>query len=167
MVGSLGPAHAGSPCRGSKHQHRQQEKDARDLKPKNTAHAAKGAQKAAHALHNAAACAHPGLAAGLHRRTNLRLGARRTPRLGRFCGASQPLRGNPARYAKPDAESPADGLRSHPVYDGSSDPRQPAWLRFAGIRRLRHGCVGSMVDKSCAESRAGSMRRPPLMEVTL
>jgi hypothetical protein len=72
---------------------------------------------------------------------------------GRLRSRGQPLAGDAPRNAKPDAECAADGLRSHPVYDGSSDPRQHAFKRRR-LNRLRPGWVGSKVERSCAASRA-------------
>jgi hypothetical protein len=51
-----------------------------------------------------------------------------------LCRAGQALTGHPARYAQPDSEYAADLLWSHPVYDGSSDPRSAAFsLLWLGL----------------------------------
>jgi hypothetical protein len=62
-------------------------------------------------------------------------------RLRGLCCSGKELAGDPTRYAEPDSEGAADVRRSHPVYDGSSDPRQTAagfsWYGLPVATRLR------------------------------
>ena len=125
-----------SPQRGGKNDRRKQKQDAGDFEPENSSHAAKGAQESA----DAAGHGLPGVGGSVGGRLGGRLyldsgsGKRRglrglqNPRLLRV--GRNPQADNSSGHADSDAESPANGARSHTVYDGSSGP----W-RFAPRQR--------------------------------
>ena len=117
-----------------KHQHRQQKEDPRHLKPQHAAHAAKRAQKAAHAAGDAA-------------RSLTRHLPRRLPSLARIHGWLRRSRSSfgpgagrhlLAGYAPGNPQSctqnPADTLRFHLVYHGSSDDCGAAFHSLFAIR---------------------------------
>lgn len=126
MVWSMRIAESGAPHGWSKDDGRQQEKDAGNLEPQNPAHAAKRAEETSDSLSNSLAGALRSLHRGTHRIARRRTACRRCAGrpnslcCSRLSAGRHSLAGETSGDAKPDAESPADGLRSHPVYDGSS-----------------------------------------------
>ena len=127
VVGAVCPAEAGLPQDRGEDQHRQEEEDACDLEPEDSAHALKGAQKAAQAGSDAAG----GFAGCLGGGAGL-LGAVLNL-TGHGLGAGgHVLAGNAAGDAQAGAEDPSDGLRLH--FDLMVTARQ-AVLLGAGSRR--------------------------------
>jgi len=138
MVWSVRIAEPGAPHRWGKNDSRQQEKDAGNLKPQNPADAPERAQKTTDSPSNALAGTLRGLDCGAHRIACCgRVGNPNSLYCRRLSAGSQPLAGEASGYAKPDAKSPADGLRSHPIYDGSS---VLCWLAALRRRSLLGGC---------------------------
>lgn len=136
VIGAMFPTGACLPNFGGEDEHRQQEEDAGNLKPERAADAAKGAQKAADPFGEAAADASGSLSDG----GGLRLArgsAMPCGRRNRCGGAGEAPACRAARYANPDAQDTADGLRFHSVYDGNSDPLFRA-LRQLPIAAIRH-----------------------------
>lgn len=124
MVGAVRIAEPRAPEGGCENHRRQQKKHSRNLKPQNATHAAKRAQKPAdpggHSLADSRRSLRryrSGSPCSICR-DSLRLCNRLIS--GRLRPGCQPLAGDASGNAEPDAQSPADGLRSHPVYDGSS-----------------------------------------------
>jgi hypothetical protein len=154
MIRPVGVAEPRAPDGRRKNNRRQQEEYAGDLKPQNAAHAAKRAQKTTDAGAQPLARPHGCLCRGSCRwsgsiyRDSLWL-----CNCLISCGlrpSREPLAGDASCDAKPDAESPADGLRSHPVYDGSSVHANPCFERLPAEYGLLTGGVGSKVERSCA-----------------
>ena len=109
----------------------QKEECAGDLEPDDATYAAKGPQEAADSLADAAAFLSRDTCGSSYLRLNLgdAVGGRgglgvdvRRARWG-LRGACNPLAGNAPGDANADAQSAANVLRSHPVYDGSSGLR--------------------------------------------
>jgi hypothetical protein len=144
-----------APHRGGKNHRRQQKEDSRDFKPQNPAHAAKWAQKTADPASQSPAGPRRSLC-HCHRRSatdvcrhSLRLCNCLIP--SGLCTCRQALTGDSSGDAEPDAQGPANGLRSHPVYDGSSVHANPCFGEPAEYGLLT-GRVGSKVEGSCAAS---------------
>lgn len=124
MVSGVGIADARLPESWAKHNDRQKEEGASDLKPEDSAHAAKRAHKAADALADSAAGVRGDVAGGLAyspadwRRgggcLTLRLAS---PGRRRFVDA---LADDSPCDTHADPQSAPDVPRSHSVYDGSS-----------------------------------------------
>lgn len=116
------PAGPNAPQRGRKNHHGQKEENAHHFKPQNSAHAAKGPQKPAHAARNSAGGRAGGSAGILAGRASLgcdiRSSATRSRRTLRT-GNCMPARNSP-RNAQADAQGAADGVWFHSVYDVSS-----------------------------------------------
>jgi hypothetical protein len=121
VIGTVGPTGPHAPKVWGKDDYRQQKEDSGYLEPDNAAHAAEGAQKAAHAARNAAA----GLPDRLPGSPASNVGSCDRLCLRRagcgLCAARQVLACNAARNAQSNAQGAAYSLRSHSVYDGSSD----------------------------------------------
>jgi hypothetical protein len=161
----------GSPERRGENDRRKQKEDPGDFEPEDSAHAAEGAQKAA----DAAAHGSPGLGCGAGSGLNggrasdtghgygHRMAGLRCPR--RLRSAGNGLAGNPSYHADSDAESPADGSRSHSVYDGSSGPRRFA-LGYVLPGLLLHR-IGSKVERFHAAARMAPRCGLPLPEVSV
>jgi hypothetical protein len=155
----------GSPQGRGKDQHEQQEEDAGDFKPQDAAYAAKGAQKAAYAARDAPGCLAGGLTSGAVLGGSA--GSWAGGQVGRGhtrCGAlAGDARGNP----QADAQSAADGVRLHSVYDGSSGAHSGVFAPFADAFLLPLNGDGSKVEESCAATRAHFLRWPPPLEVSM
>src|ERR1035441_8131893 len=120
----------GSPEGRGKDDYGQEKEDAGDFKPEDAAYAAEGAQKAANAACDAPGCLSGRLtgdaalggsvgnwAAGQVGRGHTRCGGTD----GGFCIGSGALACDAPGNPQADAQSAADGVRLHSVYDGSSD----------------------------------------------
>lgn len=123
MIGTVREAGPGAPKRGGKDQNRQEEEDAGDLKPENASHTAKGPQKTSHATGNAAG----DLSGSLTGSAVLSSGGSSSLWVGRRLGGGFNASGctlacDAPGDPQPDAQSAADGVRFHSIYDGSSDP---------------------------------------------
>jgi hypothetical protein len=125
VIGAVSPTGSHAPQVWGKHNDRQKEEDAGNFEPQNAADPAKGAQKAAHAAGDSSL---PGLARGLPDSFSSmllgvacgRLGLERL-RGGGLRGSRQPLARHLAGNAQSRTENAAYSLRSHTIYDGSSD----------------------------------------------
>lgn len=136
MVGAMQIAGPRAPHKLTEHDNEKEEEDGDDFKEKNVAEAVEWPDKPAQP-----ACKTTGT---LSRRppdcAALSLPANswdghwpsRRP-IRNSLTASQSLTGHFSCYAHADAESPADGLRSHTDYDGSSDNRRLHFLSFPWI----------------------------------
>lgn len=128
MVWAVRPACSHAPQVRGKDDHRQEEEDARHLEPDDAADAPKRPQEPADALgdgfsrrNNGASRSRSGILNGIRGWSRL---SGDLP-LGRRCGlprASQLLPRHAPRDAQPDTQGSPNGLWSHSVYDGSSDP---------------------------------------------
>jgi hypothetical protein len=122
VIGTVHEAGPGAPERGGKHHHRQEKKDAGDLKPENAAHPAKGTQKTAHAAGNTARYL-SGSLAGRPALNSTTRDLRARWRIGSgFRAGGNALTGDAPGDPQTDSQSAANGVRFHTVYDGSSDP---------------------------------------------
>lgn len=139
MVGPVCVAQARTPQGRRKGQHRQQKEDAGHLQPQDAAYAAKRAQKTANPLRYSSPGPRRGPPCSLRRCSS---GISRAVSGGRGglrnclwrCGlrsGRQALAGNASGHAQTDAQGAANGLRSHPVYDGSSDSHRAAFPTLA------------------------------------
>ena len=114
VIGALRPTGADTPKRWRKDDYGQQEEDAGDLEPEDSADAAKGFKESAQATAEAARS----LAGYLTSGAGCRL---RGGLVGRGLGSGgYALASDSSGDAQADAESAADVLRFHSVYDGSS-----------------------------------------------
>ena len=126
MIGPLGVIAAHAPGHLPENQHKKQEEDACNLKHEDAADAAKRAHKAAQPTAHLDRClsclaSHIALSS-----RSAYTGNRHGPRsAGIVGGAGQALPGQPSGHAKSYSQHPANGLRSHPVYDGSSEGQSP------------------------------------------
>ena len=123
MIGTVSPACPHTPQGGRKGDYREQEECAHNLQPDDAAYTAEGAEKTAYTFSNIA-----GRDFGTRRRSRgigtlngrvsdgLRL--RGACSLRTVCNV---LPGHAAGYANSYAQNPANGLRFHSIYDGSSD----------------------------------------------
>ena len=140
VIGAVQPTGAGLPKLWCKDDYGQQEEDPANFKPDDAADAAKGAEKSAHSAGHTAARLR-GDAAGRLARCS---GRGRTRRRG---VAGDVLSRDAARNAEPDAERPPDGLWSHSVYDGNSDPLSGASAQLPITRfRLHTSGIGIKVE---------------------
>jgi len=115
-------ARPGAPEGHAKNQYEEKKEDAGNFEPQNTAYAAEGAQKTAHATGNAATGLTGSSSGGsaLNGRTCGRLS---WGGVGRSLGSgSHALACDAPGNAEADAQGAADGVRFHSVYDGSSGP---------------------------------------------
>jgi hypothetical protein len=116
MIRPMRPAQAGSPKHGPKHDHRQREENARNLKPHNPAHPAKRLEESPDPASRSARSLSRSPARKLPRRTGLCStgGGSRSRLAGRGLGAGgHALAGNASGNAKSNTQSPANGLRIH------------------------------------------------------
>jgi hypothetical protein len=123
------PAGAVAPHCRSEDQYRQQEENANDFQPESAANFAKRAEKAtdtARYISTGLACSGAGTAMRCFANLLIRL------RMGNsVCVTCHALAGHAARHAQSDTQGAAYGLRSHPVYDGSSGVQPSALSRNA------------------------------------
>jgi hypothetical protein len=122
MIWAVGPTKAGSPEGGSKDHHRQQEEDAGDLKPDDSAYAAEGAQEAANPTSNATRSLACGLTSGADsgKRFSGDLSSRGWRVASGLGAGSYALAGDAPRDANSYANSATNGLRFHFEFDGNS-----------------------------------------------
>jgi hypothetical protein len=113
VIGAVGIAQSSTPERGREDEHRKEEENAGNLKPKNAAHAAEGLQKSAQAARKTTS----GFSRCLTPRSELMgpaidrpLGARGGG-IGLF--GSQTLTRNTACHSQSDSKYAANGFRSH------------------------------------------------------
>jgi hypothetical protein len=152
VVGTGGPAQAGSPDGWRKHHNRQQEESAGNFEPQDAAHSPEWPEQAANALrHTAAGLSNssPGLR-GLPAAGNLNTSACSHLRSGwRGCGGSDALPCHASGYPDSDAQHPPDVFRLHSVYDGNSDPAYAAFSTRAGLRCLPGDRIRRKVKRLC------------------
>lgn len=128
MVGTMRIAGAHTPNHLPEHEHKEQEENARYLENEDAADAAERAHKATQSPGDIGCCfsclpsriALSPRPADTCNRDRLRSSRARIAN-----GTRQALPRQAPRHAKPNSQHPANGLRSHPVYDGSSDGRSP------------------------------------------
>lgn len=124
MVGPVRITGADAPGHLPEDQHKEQEEDPRHFQDEDSAHALKGAQKPPDSAGYACCCL-----ARLSPCTVLdsRGGSNRNRSCCRVrvsTGTGQALPGHSSRNTKPRPQHSANGLRFHPVYDGSSDSEE-------------------------------------------
>ena len=154
MIGAVEAAGPDAPQSGGKDDDGQEEENAGDFKPENSAYTAEGLQETAYAAGDApgdltgrlpfGAALRDGFSGWLLRR---RVGC--SSRTG-----SDSLAGNASGDAKTDAEGAADGFRFHSVYDGSSGGCRTAFSPFVAVSQLLPDGDRSKVEKSYAATRA-------------
>lgn len=143
MVWSMRPTEAGFPDRGAEDDHGQEEEDAGDLKPKDSADAAEGAQKSANAAGDAARCFTGCLAGGTVLSGN---GWGWWAGYG-LCAGGYALACHASGDAESDAEGAANGLRLHFEFDGNSAAYGHALHRLASTL-----CTGLRPGAGCSKA---------------
>ncbi len=124
MIRSMRVTQARTPDHLSEDEHEEQEEDARHFEHNDAADAGKWTDKAPYSPPNIG-----GYLSGLSSRISLNSRPTHSGNRDRPCrsstrigsGSGQPLPGKPSCHAKPHPQHSANGLRSHPVYDGSSE----------------------------------------------
>ena len=161
VIGAFEVIRPRAPEGHAKNQHEEEEEDTCNLKPKDAAYAAEGAQKTTHTTGDAAAGFTGSSPSGAA--LNGRIG--RLPDLRR---AGRGLRSDRDALAcdspgnaEADAQGASDGVRFHSVYDGSSGRCQAAFLQIVGASVLPRNADGSKVEESHAAT-AIRTRCPPL-----
>jgi hypothetical protein len=149
MVSCVGVAHARSPERRGKDDHRQKKENAGDLKPEDAAHATKRPKESrdtlTHAVPSLSCNAACGLCAGPALHDRCRLNCRRLrSACGRWCLCRDALTRNSTGDSHSYAQNPANVSRFHTVYDGSSGTWR-ALRKGRGARLLSDG-NGSKVE---------------------
>lgn len=115
MIGPMKPAHPRPPDQRRKNNYRQQEEDAGDLEPKDSAYPAKGTQKTAHTSHNAAARSSSGPADSLCiGRPGPGPAIRDADCASGLRGALKSLRDRTAGETDANTKNTANGLGLHP-----------------------------------------------------
>jgi len=140
VIGTLRKACPGAPKRGCKDQNRQEKEDAGDFKPEDAAYSSEGAQKASHATGNAASDLSGSLTGSAVLSSSGGCSLRVPWRIGGFSAGGYALTRDAPGDAHADAQSAADGVRFHSIYDGSSDPWRSNFegcYRFAVARSQR------------------------------
>jgi hypothetical protein len=147
VIGPAQPAGSNPPERGRKNYHGQEKEHTHDFQPQNGSHTAKRPQKASHTARNATGGC-PGNAprsfnvlpcgAALGRPIDHRLAGNR----GTVCAGRRALAGDAPRDAQADAESAANGVWFHSIYDGSSTITAP----FFNICCSFLSCSNSVAD---------------------
>ena len=141
VIGAVRPTGPHAPEIRRKNDHRQQEEDACHFEPNDAAHASEGSKKAAHAACHASTRFHGCSRGVLRSRLNAncricnRLSLRYVLRLvlrrhRRFHRSGHSLAHHFAGDAQPGAKDASNDLRSHSVYDGSSDAGSHASRRL-------------------------------------
>ncbi len=136
MVGAAGEVQARDPGEAGEDKDKEEEEDTGDFKPEDAAHAAERLKKAAQAAAEAARSLAGHIAGGAG------CGLRGGLAGGGLGSGGNALAGDTPGYAQSDAQSAADLLRLHSVYDGSSGACRAALpfvcrLPFAARRRWK------------------------------
>lgn len=128
MVGAVQTAGVGAPHHLSEDQHEDKEENSDHFQEDDVPHPAKRFEKSAHAARQASRGTARGAAGRSPGGRTIRGIDRQRPGSGstrritgrRLRGASQVLPGHAAGHANANSQYPADGLRFHTRYDGSS-----------------------------------------------
>lgn len=148
LIGPVRPAQVSAPDQRRKDHSRQQKEYAGNLEPQDSSDTAERTQKPAQALSQPPAGS-PGIFERPLRGHGPSVPGAAPGHRGRLhnclirdclCSGSQPLASDAPSDPKADAERPADGLRSHPIYDGSSPSSLPFFPPGAA------GCCGTRLE---------------------